>query len=477
MSLPGPKQAGPIALLAGIAAILVLQVSMTMRAVPAGNDALQIVGVAATLLDHGVFADHFVPPEAPQPAPGRFLAPAYPALIAALGRIDTRTSEDLRCLAAKGASCPRHNPLRGLVALQTLAGLVTLLLTYWLALRMSGSLEVAGFATILMFLTGDFAGFARLVVPYSIMLAAVMVFLALLITAHTRGSLMAFAFAGSTLGFLVLLDVYYGALVALSPLLIVIAERWSPRARRGSAWAGATVLMLGAATVIAPWMGRNFLLFGDVAPARGLETILLAQRLAYNALSPVELLAGVICWLPGTAGKFSSVLDAQTASKFGLYYPGSLLNNGAHLLAGARAAASGGDPLRQLLALHVAADPVRYAMSSGLLVFRGLAATGGLVVLWGLCVLPILVPRLIASGRFGPFILVGGSVAGLTIVQALLTPNLPWMNLPLLFVYAYAIAETTGGLELPIGLRRLLSGTGRTAWSPRHGRRTIIRAR
>ena len=43
------------------------------------------------------------------------------------------------------------------------------------------------------------------------------------------------------------------------------------------------------------------------------------------------------------------------------------------------------------------------------------------------------------------------------VVQSLLTANLPWMNVPLVFVYGYAIAHATGGLELPFALRRLLA--------------------
>jgi hypothetical protein len=45
----------------------------------------------------------------------------------------------------------------------------------------------------------------------------------------------------------------------------------------------------------------------------------------------------------------------------------------------------------------------------------------------------------------------------MVVVQALLTANLAWMNLPLVFVYAYAIVKVTGGLELPFAARRHFS--------------------
>jgi hypothetical protein len=90
-------------------------------------------------------------------------------------------------------------------------------------------------------------------------------------------------------------------------------------------------------------------------------------------------------------------------------------------------------------------------------------------VLWGWLALPLLLRRLRAHRGQGPFLLVAGPLIGIAIVQALLTPNLPWMNLGLVFVYAYAIAAVTGGLELPIGLRRLLArrdGVDRTSRLP-----------
>jgi hypothetical protein len=59
-----------------------------------------------------------------------------------------------------------------------------------------------------------------------------------------------------------------------------------------------------------------------------------------------------------------------------------------------------------------------------------------------------------------PFLLIAGPPLAIAVVQSLLTANLPWMNVPLVFVYGYAIANATGGLELPFGLRRLFDRHG-----------------
>ncbi len=76
-------------------------------------------------------------------------------------------------------------------------------------------------------------------------------------------------------------------------------------------------------------------------------------------------------------------------------------------------------------------------------------------MLWGWLALPLLLRRLKAQRALAPFLLIAGPLFAISAVQSLLTANLPWMNVPLVFVYGYAIASVTGGLELPFGLRRL----------------------
>lgn len=89
-------------------------------------------------------------------------------------------------------------------------------------------------------------------------------------------------------------------------------------------------------------------------------------------------------------------------------------------------------------------------------------ATGGLLTLLALIAMPVAVRRLAAQHKLGPFVLAAGSLACLTIVQALMSPNLPWMNVALTFVYAYAIAEVAGGMEMPIAVRRLFASPGKS---------------
>lgn len=453
---------GRTILFAALTAILVLQVSLSSQGPPTGYDALRFIEIAASLHDHGVYADP-QPLGAKAPPPGRYVAPAYPALIAALAHIDKRTADNLRCLARQGARCASALPFHGLIALQVAACLLALALAYATARAMSGSAEVAALTTVVMFIMGDLAKFAAAVTPVPIVLAATVLFITLVVAAHMRRSVTAAAGAGLALGALALLDVYYIALGLLAPALFIVAERLRAHTSLRFALVGAAAIALGSTLLIAPWMTRNLIQFGDIVPTNGMEAILLAQRLAYNAVAPGEWLGGVVRWLPGIGEGLSPLFtDPRTAAKFALYYPGSLLNEGERLLAEAQAAATDRAPFQQLLATHIAAEPARYLISTPPLILRGLGATGGLLALLALFAMPVAVRRLAAQHKLGPLFLAGGSLFCLTLVQAMLTPNLHWMNVGLTFAYAYAIAEVAGGLEVPIGLRRLFSSAGRT---------------
>jgi hypothetical protein len=169
-----------------------------------------------------------------------------------------------------------------------------------------------------------------------------------------------------------------------------------------------------------------------------------------------ELLVGLFFYLPGLGDLSNLFLPAETTRKFDIYYKGSLLLESGRILSETPATA-GESQFWRLLEVYAFGAPADYAVTTALLIVRGLRATGGLLVLWGWLALPVLLRRLGALRELGPFLLIAGPLFGLTVVQSLLTANLPWMNVPLVFVYGYAIARATGGLELPFGLRRLLA--------------------
>jgi hypothetical protein len=343
------------------------------------------------------------------------------------------------------------------MALHALLAFLALALVCRVTRELSGSSELAALATLLTFLASHLGELAAFIIPYAVLPGLGLTFCALLFTAHRHRSVLAAALTGLMLGFLALVEVYYAALVALAPLLLVWAEsrRSEPHWKFGLG--AAAVLTLTACLVLGPWMARNYVLFGDIALTQGLETKYLAERMVYIGSSARERLVALFFWLPGLGDLSNLFLSAETTRKFDIYYKGSLLLESGRILSETPATA---DESQFWRILHVYAfdKPADYAITTALLMERGLRATGGLIVLWGWLALPLLLRRLRALGELGPFLLIAGPLFGLTAVQSLLTANLPWMNVPLVFVYGYAIARVTGGLELPFGLRRLLAG-------------------
>jgi uncharacterized protein len=451
---------GHVLVLACMTAVFAVYIGLASRKAPHVDPGPRsTIVAAASLLEHGVFADTFVPREAGTAVPGRYLPPGYPAFVAGVAMLDRGLAATIRCLAAGRADCVHRNPFRALIALQGLLVLIALALVCRVALELSGSGEIAGLATLLTFMMGRFGELAVGVTPYAIVPPLALIFCALTFIAHRRRSLLIAAAAGLLLGFLALVEVYYAAIIALAPLLLLWAESSRAKPQRKFALGAAASLAGAASLVLGPWMARNYAQFGDIAPAQGSVIRHLAERMVYTGLSARELAVGLFFWLPGI-GDFSSLfLPPETARKFDVYYKGSLLLDSGRILE-ATSVPAGESQFRRLLDVYALGRPGEYAAMTALLMVRGLRSTGGFLVLWGWLSLPLLVRRLRARRELGPFLLIAGPLWALTAVQSLLTADLPWMNAPLVFVYAYAIASVTGGLELPFGLRRLFSGRG-----------------
>jgi hypothetical protein len=449
---------GHIIVLACLAIALALQVGLAMRKAPyLDTGRCSTAAVAASLLEHGTFADVFMARGAGLPEPGRHLAPAYPAFVAGVAMADAGLAEALRCLAGGQADCVRGNPFHSLVAIQALFALLTLALLARVALELSGSAEIAGLATLLTYVVGRFGELVVTITPYAILPSMALAFCALLFLAHRRASVLASLAAGLLLGLLTLTEVYYAVVIAVAPLLLTYAEASRDPPRWRFALSASATLVAAASLLLASWMARNYLLFGDPAPVEGSATRTLAERMVYTGLSARELVAGLFFWLPGLGDLANLFVPPETIRKFDVYYKGSLLLDSGRLL-DATPATAGESQYRRLLDVYALRRPAEYAVMTGMLIVRGLRSAGGLLVLWGWLALPLLLPRLRAKRQLAPFLLIAGPMLAVTVVQSLVSANLPWMNVPLVFVYAYAIVSVSGGLELPLALRRNFGG-------------------
>jgi short-subunit dehydrogenase len=456
---------GPTCALAVLGLLYLLLAGLELRKAPYFDPSPQgNVGVAAGLLKYGVYGKAFVQSPA-ELAPGRYLAPGYPALIAGVALIDTRMADGLQCLMVRGPECLQQgNPFRLLFVLHALAGLAALTFTYLLARELSGSPGLASLAAVLVLVMGRYHDYTALVLPYGLLPAFALGLCLTLLLAHRRRSLAMAALGGTLIGALALLEAYYAALWLIAPVLVLCAERARQDRSWGFALRACTVMVAATGLVLGPWMMRNYQQFGDVALVDGSAITHFAERAAYVGLRGRDLLVAAFFWLPAVGDLALTFLPRSTTVRFDAYYEGSLLREAGNILAATRPPTGGPGHFSALVQQYVLGDPLGYAMSTVLLAERGMRSTGGLFVLWGWLTLPVLVWRLRAQRDVGPFLMAAGPLLAMVVVQALLTANLAWMNLPLLFVYAYAIVKVTGGLELPFAVRRLFaSDTGARA--------------
>ena len=438
-----------------IALVSLLDAFAVLRKAPdVSGDFGSYVAAAAALQEHGVFSSGFVTGATEVPAPGRSLPPGYPAFIAFVAALDPRLESALDCPAARWAECSPKSAFLSLFLVQALAALVALALIYALARALSGSAPLATGTTLLAFVMGSFNDFAGSILPYTILPALMLGLCLTLLVMHRRRSMALAVLAGLLVGALALIEVYYVALWLLAPLLLLAAERSRCTPDWRFATRAAAGLLLAASLTIGPWMARNLLLFGDVALTSGLETQHFSERVVYNDVRGQDVWACLFFWLPAIGDLSTLLFPREATAKFDVYYAGSLLQQAPRILAAAGPPQDGA--FAKLILAHVIGDPGGYAVSTLLLIQRGLGVTGGIFVLWGWLALPILMRRLSAQGHLGAFMLVAGPLLGMVLVQALLTANLPWMNQALLFIYAYAIVRVTGGLELPLWVRRRL---------------------
>ncbi|HZT49152.1 MAG TPA: SDR family NAD(P)-dependent oxidoreductase [Hyphomicrobiaceae bacterium] len=453
-------QNGPTLVLAVLALVYLVLVGLELRKAPYVDPSRQgYIGVAAGLLEYGVYSKVFVSDSA-ELVPGRYLAPAYPAIIAGLALVDPRLADGVRCLVGHGHDCLQGNPFRLLVLLQALAGLAALGCAYLLARELSGSSGLGALAAVLVLIMGRYNDYAALVMPYGILPVFALGLCLTMLLAHRRRSLAMAATGGMLTGALALLEACYAALWLAVPLLLLSAE--SARERQSRSWSFALLAGLtfavAAGLVVGPWMLRNYLLFGDVALVDGGAIEHFGERVAYVGLRGRDLAVAAFVWLPAVGDLSLAFLPRSTTVRFDVYYDGSLLREAGTILAATTPPPGGPSHLAVLVEKYVLGDPLGYAMSTVLLVERGMRSASGFFVFWGWLTLPVLVRRLRAQQDLGPFLMAAGPLLAMVVVQALLTANVAWMNLPLVFVYAYAIVKVTGGLELPFAVRRLFGG-------------------
>ena len=247
--------------------------------------------------------------------PGAYTAPLYPALVAGLASVSPTLAQAAGCVRtadwAAIARCPQG--LGPLVPLQVLLLAATLVLIWRSTLAIGGNRWAAWCAMLAAGLgTTEYAVYARTAMTeaLSLPLAAAAGLLLVLLVQRVRWA--------TALG----LGLVLGLLTLTRPeyLYVIIGLAGTGAAVSlvsGRLGVALLATCLAACLTVAPWSVRNERLFGTAAPTYGYAGFILAQRMAYEAMTPAEWTAQWLYALPGFGPAAARMVFPNSVARLG----------------------------------------------------------------------------------------------------------------------------------------------------------------
>jgi hypothetical protein len=293
-AIPGPRAwEWLLAIVVGLGCILFGVARLPPQTLQAYDQPLYL-GIASDLVQTGIYTNgRFGTPG----QPGAYTAPLYPALVAGIAALDGRLASAAACVRTASwpelAACPDQLGL--LLPLQVVLFGLTLALVWRTTLAIGGTRAAAWCALLAAGLgTTEYAVYARTAMTEALSLplfAACGLLLVLLVQRPRARIVVAL---GIGLGLLTLARpeyLYLAAAIGITGVVIALRDR-----RLGLTMVAACLL---AGATVAPWSVRNWRLFGTAAPTSGYAGFILAQRMAYEAMTPREWTAEWLYSLPG----------------------------------------------------------------------------------------------------------------------------------------------------------------------------------
>lgn len=437
-----------------IVAITVISVQVAWKGAKTPvNDEFIYLTIADDLNTHGVFTDGH---GSKGTAPSRFFAPAYPMLLHVISRADPALARAIACHVndqqATRAQCT--GSVLALQIVQIVLAAVQALSIFIIALVLSRSAVVAWLAMAIALGTGEFGYYAWTYLTENTAFLGFYLFLAFAVIAVSGGRVWAYAAAGVALAFAALsrpsyLPLFYG-LIPLIAVLALLPRRLGTNTRLVHAGAFA----LAGALVLAPWMARNWALFGDPVLTAGYGGFILVQRVAYNAMTWAEWGVTWIYWLPLFGESLAEALFAsELYIRLNFTDPESffLVGNG-RLRAETLVAAGGSEQhMRYLLREYVVGDLFKHVMVTLPLTLRGIWA-GKYLAPIGLILLIPVARRLAWHGRLLPFLALAFPLVFMAGLHGFVSVNVVRYNLPFIALFAFVCAYTLVGIARKAGI-------------------------
>ncbi|MDE2165852.1 MAG: hypothetical protein KGJ66_05890 [Alphaproteobacteria bacterium] len=338
------------------------------------TDGPRYLSIASDLATTGNYTDGSSgSSQTPRPS-GMYMPPLYPALLAAVVRIDPRLASTAECYSHGSGPCP--NDLGILVPLQFVIAAINLLLLWRLAAVATESEAIAWVSLVLAaFGTYELAAAALSAMTENLSLCLFTAFQLALVVAVRRNALDVAVIAGILLGLTALARpafLYVGYMIALLSLFCVLIPACRARFYGWSKLGGAIVL--GASLAVLPWMLRNLMDFGTLDLTRSYAGNNLAQRVAYDAMTWHEYFAGWFFYLPDFGKSLARALfPLAWYTRLG-WDPNSLYEYGLHTLTVTTVQAAGGvnHQVLYIVRAYVIPDLPKFSLVTLLLAWRGL---------------------------------------------------------------------------------------------------------
>ncbi len=293
-AIPGPRPRDWVLAAAVALGCMLISLSRLPPQTMQAYDQPLYLGIASDLLQTGVYTNGRFGAAG---QPGAYTAPLYPALLAGVAAVDPRLARAAACVRTATwdglAQCPASLGL--LLPLQVLLLAGTLVLVWRSTLAIGGTpaaswcaLLAAGLGTV------QYAVYARTAMTEALSLPLAASCGLLLVLLVRRPRPLTAAGLGAGLGLLTLARPEYLYLAVALGLAGGVIAPWNRRL--GLSMAAACLL---AGAVVAPWSARNLVRFGTAAPTSGYAGFILAQRMAYEAMTPREWTAEWLYSLPG----------------------------------------------------------------------------------------------------------------------------------------------------------------------------------
>ncbi len=433
-SLPGP--------IAALGLILLVLVPLWLRAPVqdvARFDQPFYLGIAHDIRAEGRFTNGYFfdpDPDGARPSGMRF-SPLYPALLAAIARIDPGLRAGMDCLApshGRALGCPRAAPvMRGL----QFAELAAIFLLIWAIGARLGGRTIAWLALAAALFTAPLLlrSVNYLMTEMTTLLFTTAATVCAVLAATARRRIAWSAAAGLCLALAALTR---PAFLYLIPAAAIGVALTAPRAR-DLARALATYLATATLT-LAPWFLRNRITLGHTALTYGYDSHTLVQRIAFDTMTWREYAESYLCWLPDGTSLGRRFIGPDGCGRFGWdEHPNSFYVLGLRHMLPETLAAAGGYPhhLAYLLRTYILPAPFWHLAVSVPLALRGAYVSHW----WGFGLFWLtLAFALRAWRRRQPYALVAVPALFMLAFNAMVAVNQVRYNLMLVPAYALAAA-------------------------------------